>query len=50
MRENQSKKQDEKDQVQPPNAEKMDIVTMGDMSLEKAERLHFKKPELGGDH
>ncbi|GAE25246.1 hypothetical protein JCM9140_1228 [Halalkalibacter wakoensis JCM 9140] len=35
------------DSVQPENAEHLDVITLGDMSLEKAERLHGKKPRSG---
>ncbi|WP_161784706.1 hypothetical protein [Halalkalibacter okhensis] len=34
--------QNRKDSVQPANQSEIDVMTMGDMSLEKAERLDEK--------
>lgn len=39
--------QQEQDAVQSKNETEMDTMTMGDMSLEKAERLHNKQPAQG---
>ncbi len=39
--------QQEKDVVSPTHKKEMDTMTMGDMSLEKAERLHNVQPTRG---